>query len=210
MTDQSESYLLFTQHQTYMWLFIVHIYQNVVNDHVWAFCGFCFYLFVYFYWYIVDLQCCVSFRYTAKNIYICMSVCVLLIVVQLLSHVQLFYDSVDCNPPGFSVRGISQARILEYGAISFSRGSYWPRNQIPVSFIVGRSFSSEPPRKPSIYMYLSFLRFFLIIGFYKILCTVLYAIYSSRFLLIIYFIYSIVGSLIPNSWFISPSPIPLW
>ena len=32
-------------------------------------------------------------------------------------------NSMDCNPPGFSVHGISQARILEWIAISFSKGS---------------------------------------------------------------------------------------
>ena len=32
-------------------------------------------------------------------------------------------DSVDCSPPGSSVHGILQARILEWVAISFSRGS---------------------------------------------------------------------------------------
>ena len=31
-------------------------------------------------------------------------------------------DPVDCSPPGSSVHGISQARILEWVAISFSRG----------------------------------------------------------------------------------------
>ena len=33
-------------------------------------------------------------------------------------------DPMDCSPPGSSVYGISQARILEWVAISFSRGSY--------------------------------------------------------------------------------------
>ena len=32
-------------------------------------------------------------------------------------------DPVDCGPPGSSVHGILQARILEWGAIPFSRGS---------------------------------------------------------------------------------------
>ena len=32
-------------------------------------------------------------------------------------------DPMDCTLPGFSVHGISQARILEWVAISFSRGS---------------------------------------------------------------------------------------
>ena len=35
-------------------------------------------------------------------------------------------NPVDCRPPGSSVHGILQARILECVAISFSRGSSWP------------------------------------------------------------------------------------
>ena len=36
-------------------------------------------------------------------------------------------DAMDCSPPGSSVHGILQARILEWSAISFSRGSSQPR-----------------------------------------------------------------------------------
>ena len=43
------------------------------------------------------------------------------------SHVWLC-DSVDCSPPGSSVRGILQARILEWVAVPSSRGSPWPRD----------------------------------------------------------------------------------
>ena len=46
-------------------------------------------------------------------------------------------NSVDCSLPGFSVHGISQARILEWTAISYSRGSFWPRDWTQVSGIVG-------------------------------------------------------------------------
>ena len=45
------------------------------------------------------------------------------------------------NPPGSSVCGIFQARILEWVAISFSRGSSQPRDQTQVSFIAGRFFT---------------------------------------------------------------------
>ena len=38
-------------------------------------------------------------------------------------------NPVDYSPPGSSVHGILQARILEWVAILFSRGSSWPRNQ---------------------------------------------------------------------------------
>ena len=39
---------------------------------------------------------------------------------------------MDCSLPGSSVHGIYQARILEWVAISFSRGSSWPKDQIHV------------------------------------------------------------------------------
>ena len=37
-------------------------------------------------------------------------------------------DPIDCSPPGFSVHGVFQARILEWVAISLSRGSSRPRD----------------------------------------------------------------------------------
>ena len=48
---------------------------------------------------------------------------------------------MDCSPPGSSVHGILQARILEWVAIPFSRGSSQCRNQTLVSFIAGRFFT---------------------------------------------------------------------
>ena len=57
-------------------------------------------------------------------------------------------DFLDCSPPGSSVHGIFQARILEWVAIFFSMGSSWPRDGIWVSHIAGRFFLlSEPPGK---------------------------------------------------------------
>ena len=44
-------------------------------------------------------------------------------------------DPMDCNPPGFSVHGIFQARILEWVAISYSKGSSQPRDQTCISCI---------------------------------------------------------------------------
>ena len=46
-------------------------------------------------------------------------------------------DHVDCSPLGSSVHGILQARILEWFAISFSRGSSWPRDRTHV-FCISR------------------------------------------------------------------------
>ena len=59
----------------------------------------------------------------------------LFFVVYLLSHVQLFCNSMDCGPSGSSVHGIFQARILEWVTIPFSRGSSWPRDQTCISCI---------------------------------------------------------------------------
>ena len=75
----------------------------------------------------------------------------MLFVVQSLSHVRLFCNPMTCSPPGSSVHGISQARILEWVAISFSRGSSCPRDQIQVSCIAADSLTSEPPGKPHMY-----------------------------------------------------------
>ena len=60
-------------------------------------------------------------------------------------------DPVDCSPPGSSVHGISQARIPEWVAIPFSRGSSRPRDPTHVSCvscIVGRFVTAEPLGKP--------------------------------------------------------------
>ena len=50
-------------------------------------------------------------------------------------------DPRDCSPPGFSVHGILQARILEWVAIPFSRGSSQPRDWTLVSYIASRFFT---------------------------------------------------------------------
>ena len=49
-------------------------------------------------------------------------------------------DSMDCRLPGSSVHGILHVRILEWVAISFSRGSTQPRDQTQVSHIAGILF----------------------------------------------------------------------
>ena len=51
----------------------------------------------------------------------------------MLIHVWLFATPVECSLPGPSVHGISQARILEWIVISFSRGSFWPRDWTGIS-----------------------------------------------------------------------------
>ena len=53
----------------------------------------------------------------------------------------------DCSPPGSYVHGILQARILEWVAVSFSRGSSWPRDQTWVSCTAGRFSTTWAPRE---------------------------------------------------------------
>ena len=60
-------------------------------------------------------------------------------------------DPMDCSPPGSTVRGLSQARILEWAAISSSRGSSPPRDGTQVSCIAGRFFTSWVTREACVH-----------------------------------------------------------
>ena len=60
-------------------------------------------------------------------------------------------DHMNCSLLGSSIHEIFQARILEWIAISFSRGASGPRDQAclsGVSCITGGFFTAEPPGKP--------------------------------------------------------------
>ena len=56
-------------------------------------------------------------------------------------------NPTDCRPPGSSVHGTLQARILEWVGIPFSRGSAQPRDRTRVSCMAGQCFTTEPPGK---------------------------------------------------------------
>ena len=56
------------------------------------------------------------------------------------------HDPMDCSLQGFSIHGIFQTRILEWVAISFSKGSSRPRDRSLISRSAGRLLS-EPPGK---------------------------------------------------------------
>ena len=76
----------------------------------------------------------------------------LLLLCPCPSHVWLF-NCMDCNLPGSSDRGILQARILEWVAISFSRRSSWLRDWTHICCIfctAGEFFTAKSPEK-SIY-----------------------------------------------------------
>ena len=69
-------------------------------------------------------------------------------------------DSMGLQGP--SVYGISQARILEWIAISYPRGSSWARGRTQVSWIAGGFFTTESPGKT--YMFSSFAQLCLTLG----------------------------------------------
>ena len=70
------------------------------------------------------------------------------IVFYSLSQVQIICKPMDCSPPGFSVHGISQARILELVVIS-SPGDLPDPGIEPVSpALADRFFTTESPGKP--------------------------------------------------------------
>ena len=59
-------------------------------------------------------------------------------------------DPMDCSPPGSSVPRILQARILEWVAIPFSRGSSWSRDWTWLSCIAGRFFTIWAAREAQV------------------------------------------------------------
>ena len=57
-------------------------------------------------------------------------------------------DPMDCSLPSCCVHGILQARLLEWVATPFSRGSSRPREQTQISCVVGRFFTIWATREP--------------------------------------------------------------
>ena len=70
-----------------------------------------------------------------QHFHLCVCVC-----VKLLSCVLIFVIPWT-SLADFSIRGIFQPRVLEWAAISFSRGSSQPGDQTQVSYIAGRCFT---------------------------------------------------------------------
>ena len=68
----------------------------------------------------------------------CVCVCVCVLVPQ---SCPTLWDPMDCYLPGTSVSGALQARILEWVALPFSKGSSRSRDQTQVSCIAGRCFT---------------------------------------------------------------------
>ena len=102
---------------------------------------------------IHNLSLCLCSRCYSANRFISTILLDSMVVVYSLSHVWLFCNAMDCSLLGSSVHGISQARILEWVTISFSRGCSWPRDRTCISWIAGRFFTIEPPGKHRFHIY---------------------------------------------------------
>ena len=80
--------------------------------------------------------------------------CILLLLIYKSEVAQLcptLCHPMDCSPPGSSVHGILQARVLEWVAISSSRGTFQPRDRTQVSCVAGRRFTFWATREaPSV------------------------------------------------------------
>ena len=70
--------------------------------------------------------------------FFCYILCVCVLAAQSCPTLR---DPMHFSPPGSSVHGILQARILEWAAIPFSRGCSWPRDWTLVSCVAGRLFT---------------------------------------------------------------------
>ena len=91
-------------------------------------------------------------------------------------------NPMDCRPPGSSVPGTLQARILEWVAVPFSGDLPDPGIELRSPALQADSLPYEPLGKPiymlhisyiyiNIYIYIFFVRFFSIIGYYKLLSS---------------------------------------
>ena len=81
---------------------------------------------------------------------VCVCVCVCVCAHVLTQSYPTLCSPMNRKLPGSSVHGIFQARLLEWVAISYSRGSSRPKDLTPTSWhLLQAFFTIAPPRKPS-------------------------------------------------------------
>ena len=104
----------------------------------------CVCVYVYIYIYIErERESCNIYIYIYIYIVLTYTVC-----ESVIYSVMSDCDPMNCSTPGSSVHGIFQARILQWVAIPFSKGSFPIRDRTWVSCISSRFFTAWPPRKP--------------------------------------------------------------
>ena len=104
----------------WLWLFIFLFLQRAVHVFCQSFSiGICVFL-----WWICGNSLCILDT-TGYRLSVCSR--------SVTQSCPTLSDLLYCSPPGSSIHGISQARILEWDAISYFRGSSWPRNRTHLS-----------------------------------------------------------------------------
>ena len=127
--------------------FIIHSSNNHVLDcYLRGLLGFLHFLFSFFF------LCFVLWHWFSTILSSRLLICSWKWKWKLLSHVRLLV-----TPWTVQVHGIFQARILEWVAVPFSRGSSQPRDQTQVSHIAGRFFTSWATREAQICSYASLI-----------------------------------------------------
>ena len=80
-------------------------------------------------------SCCAHSHWLSQACYSCPALLCMCWCAQSLQSCLSLCNPMDCSPPGSSVYGILQARILEWVAISSSGGSSWPKDWTRVSCV---------------------------------------------------------------------------
>ena len=108
----------------------------------------------------------------STRIYGCIYVCM---CAKSLQSCPTLCDAMDCSPPGSSVHGIFLARILEWVGISFSRGSFQPKDSTLISCVscIADSLPTEPTGKP-VYTYTCCI--FICTDAYVCMCVYVYLV----------------------------------
>ena len=106
------------------------------------------YIFIYillqWWWSPYNKKIAKDSNLNSTKVYLCFKCCCCLVAKSFLT----LCDPIDCNPPGSSIHRISQARILEWVALPFSRGSPWIRDQTSLLHWQADSLQLSPQGSP--------------------------------------------------------------
>ena len=115
------------KHILYVYTYTHIYYKTLRNIYMYTYTYIYIHIYMYTYAYICIYThiyiCTYIHTYIMFRVYMCMQVC---LVAQ---SCRTLCNPMDCSWPSSSVHEISQTRILEWVAISFSKGSSQPRNQ---------------------------------------------------------------------------------
>ena len=138
-------------------LFVFSIFLCLFGSYA---VGECRFKFVYFWWtdvYFKEISICISRNFSKSEDYSFFYFGNFHFVLVSVWSVNAqpcptVCDPMDCSPPGSSVRGILQARTLEWVVTLFSRGPFWLRDQTQVPCIAGRLLAGWATRQRLLFL----------------------------------------------------------